>query len=56
MSKVAMSACADYQPQNVQTAVSDVLAQLGGLQNFVKPDQKVFIKVNSVREMSPDKK
>ena len=55
MSKVAMSACADYQPQNVQTAVSDVLAQLGGLQNFVKPDQKVFIKVNLVREMSPDK-
>lgn len=50
-----MSACADYQPQNVQTAVSDVLAQLGGLQNFVKPDQKVFIKVNLVREMSPDK-
>ena len=55
MSKVAMSACADYQPQNVQTAVSDVLLQLGGLQNFVKPDQKVFIKVNLVREMSPDK-
>ena len=50
-----MSACADYQPQNVQTAVSDVLLQLGGLQNFVKPDQKVFIKVNLVREMSPDK-
>ena len=55
MSKVAMSACADYQPQNVQTAVSNVLAQLGGLQNFVKPNQKVFVKVNLVREMSPDK-
>ena len=50
-----MSACADYQPQNVQTAVSDVLAQLGGLQNFVQSNQKVFIKVNLVREMSPDK-
>lgn len=55
MSKVAMSACADYQPQNVQTAVDDILNQLGGLQNFVKPDQKVFVKVNLVREMSPDK-
>ena len=55
MSKVAMSACADYQPQNVQTAVDDILSQLGGLQNFVKPNQKVFIKVNLVREMSPDK-
>ena len=55
MSKVAMSACADYQPQNVQSAVSDLLNQLGGLQNFVQPNQKVFIKVNLVREMSPDK-
>ena len=55
MSKVAMSACADYQPQNVQTAVTDILNQLGGLSNFVKPNQKVFIKVNLVREMSPDK-
>ena len=55
MSKVAMSACADYQPQNVQTAVDDILNQLGGLQNFVKPGQKVFVKVNLVREMSPDK-
>ncbi len=55
MSKVAMSACADYQPQNVQIAVDDILFQLGGLANFVKPDQKVFIKVNLVREMSPDK-
>ncbi len=50
-----MSSCADYQSANVQTAVDEVLSQLGGLSNFVKPNQKVFVKVNLVRDMSPDK-
>ena len=53
--KVATSQCNDYKPKNVQHAVYDVLSQLGGLKQFVPANAKVFVKVNLVREMSPDK-
>lgn len=53
--KVATSACNDYQPANVQQAIDDVLVQLGGLEKYVPANAKVFVKVNLVREMSPDK-
>lgn len=53
--KVANSACNDYQPENVQHALDDVLTQLGGLEQFVPANAKVFVKVNLVREMSPEK-
>ena len=53
--KVATSACNDYQPENVAQAIDEVLAQLGGLEQFVPANAKVFVKVNLVREMSPDK-
>ncbi len=55
MNKVAISPCQDYQSQNVQNAMDCLLDQLGGLSNYVKPNQKVFVKVNLVRDMSPDK-
>ncbi len=55
MSKVAISSCQDYDSQKVHDAVCDLLSQLGGLNNFIQPHQKVFIKVNLVRDMSPDK-
>ena len=53
--KVATTACNDYQPENVEQALGDVLSQLGGLEQFVPSNAKVFVKVNLVREMSPDK-
>ena len=53
--KVATSQCSDYQENNVAVAVKDVLTQLGGIEKFVPRDAKVFVKVNLVREMSPDK-
>lgn len=53
--KVAACACNDYQPNNVQTAVDEVLANLGGIEKFVAPNSKVFVKVNLVRDMPPEK-
>ena len=53
--KVVAASCNDYQPDSVQHAINDVLAQLGGLEQFVPANAKVFVKVNLVREMSPDK-
>ncbi|MCH5153382.1 MAG: DUF362 domain-containing protein [Clostridiales bacterium] len=53
--KVATSACIDYSEHNVAMAVEDILTQLGGIEQFVPNNAKVFVKVNLVREMSPDK-
>ena len=53
--KVATTPCADYQPNNVENAVESVLAQLGGIDKFVSKDAKVFVKLNLVRDMPPDK-
>lgn len=47
--------CADYGEQTVQSAVNDLLAQAGGVESLIPPRAKVFVKVNLVREMSPDK-
>ena len=53
--KVATSACNDYQESNVAQALDSVLAQLGGIEKFVPQNAKVFVKLNLVREMSPEK-
>ena len=53
--KVAASACNDYKENNVKEAVNNVLAQLGGIEKYVPQNAKVLVKVNLVREMSPEK-
>ena len=53
--KVATSPCNDYQESNVAQAVDDVLTQLGGIEKYVPQNAKVFVKLNLVREMSPDR-
>ncbi len=53
--KVSACACGDYVPEHVQAAVDKLLGDLGGIEKFVKPNANVFIKVNLVRDMSPDK-
>lgn len=47
--------CPDYDEKNVQTAIDSLLAQMGGIASLVPKDAKVFVKVNLVREMSPEK-
>lgn len=53
--KVATSAATSYEPQTVQSAVDDILSQLGGIEKYVPKDAKVFVKVNLVRDMPPEK-
>ena len=55
LKRVAAAECGDYLPENVQRAVDAVLDRLGGIQSIVPRNAKVFVKVNLVREMSPDK-
>ena len=54
-SKVYAQACNDYQPENVQRAMDALVANLGGLDALVPANSKVFIKVNLVRDMTPEK-
>ena len=53
--KVAATPCADYQESSVQQAVETVLSQLGGIEAFVPRGAKVFVKLNLVRDMPPEK-
>ncbi len=47
--------CADYGENNIQTAIDHLLSQMGGIASLVPKNAKVFVKVNLVREMSPEK-
>ena len=53
--KVAAAHATDYQPQTIERATDEILAQLGGLESLVPKDAKVFVKVNLVRDMPAGK-
>ena len=55
MNQVYTASCPDYEPSHVQAAVDMLVAESGGVQAFVPKDAKVFIKVNLVRDMAPEK-
>ncbi len=47
--------CVDYDPKNVQNAIDALLAEMGGVGALVPEGAKVFVKVNLVREMAPER-
>jgi len=53
-SLVALQACPDYRPEEVQRAVEALFASLGGLERFVRPGDRVFMKVNLVTPATPE--
>ena len=53
--KVAAISCEDYSEVSVENAVESVLSQLGGIETLVSKDAKVFVKLNLVRDMPPEK-
>jgi len=52
--KVALSACTDYRPATVQSAVAKLLADLGGLAAWVRPGQTVLLKPNMLSARTPE--
>lgn len=50
---VALSACASYDEQTVETALRDALDHVDGL-SFVHPGMRVAVKVNLVTAMKPE--
>ncbi len=46
--------CPDYAPENVARVVDDLLARLGGWSAFVKPGDRVLVKVNMLSDHAPE--
>ncbi|MEG1711032.1 MAG: DUF362 domain-containing protein [Clostridia bacterium] len=44
-----------YNQTEVDNGIDTLLKLLGGIEKYIKPNMKVFIKANLVREMTPDK-
>ncbi|MBN1401440.1 MAG: DUF362 domain-containing protein [Anaerolineae bacterium] len=51
---VALVSCPEYELERVELALRQALELLGGIAAFVRPGQRVLLKANLVRAMSPD--
>ncbi|WP_353893045.1 DUF362 domain-containing protein [Proteinivorax hydrogeniformans] len=54
MSKVAITRSADYEAKNVQQAMTEGFELLGGVEKYIKPGQKVLLKVNVLSAKKPE--
>ena len=54
MSKVIIAKCPDYSENSVRESLANIFEHLGGLDTFVKPGQRVLIKVNALMALDPD--
>lgn len=55
MSKVSISTCDDYEIEKVKASVKNAIDNLGGISVFIKPGDKVLLKVNLLMRRKPDK-
>ncbi len=51
---VSLVRCADYSRNNVNIAVQRAIDNIGGIEKFVKPGQKVLLKPNILQIAHPD--
>lgn len=52
--KVSLVRCASYNQEAVNSSVEQALAMIGGIGRFVKPGQKVLLKVNALTPKPPE--
>ena len=53
-STVSIVRCPNYIEEEVDYAVDKLLQNIGGIENFVKPHNKVFLKVNLLAPTKPE--
>lgn len=53
-SKVSIVKCEDYTPSNVLRAVREAVDQIGGMEQFVQPEQNVLLKPNLLSARAPE--
>ncbi|MFO7618340.1 MAG: DUF362 domain-containing protein [Thermoplasmata archaeon] len=51
---VSVSRCQNYERNRVRLAVGDAVSALGGIERFVKPGEKVLLKVNLLFPSKPE--
>jgi len=54
--EVSIARVKKYQPENISTGLKKGLGLLGGLENFISPRSKVFVKINHLSPPSPPEK
>lgn len=54
-SEVSIVKCFSYDENEVSEAIAKSLSNLGGIEKFVKPSQKVLLKVNALMGLAPEK-
>lgn len=55
MAKVAVSRCQNYELETVIAALRECLALIGGLDGFVRPGQRVLIKISMLLAATPER-
>lgn len=55
MDKIAVVKCSDYEISKVKQSIAKSLDYLGGIASFVKPGEKVLLKVNLLIRRKPEK-
>ncbi|NLW56672.1 MAG: DUF362 domain-containing protein [Firmicutes bacterium] len=55
MNKIALARCGSYERNEVEKAVHQCLAELGGLGRWIAPGQKVLVKPNILAAEPPEK-
>ena len=55
MSKVAIISCGSYEPAEVEAAVARGVSLLGGAASFVRPGEKILLKLNWLSADPPEK-
>lgn len=53
--KVSLKKCLSYSPEELNKALDELLSPLGGFQAFVKPGEKIFLKINLLGPYPPEK-
>ena len=53
MMQTALVSCADYEIEHVRAALSRAFALLGGLEAYIQPGMRVFLKANLLRRSDP---
>jgi uncharacterized protein (DUF362 family)/Pyruvate/2-oxoacid:ferredoxin oxidoreductase delta subunit len=51
---VHIARCSRYDEETVEAAIRESIAALGGIQQFIKPGQKVILKPNLLRPTAPE--
>lgn len=54
MEYVAVKKCSTYNQDRVYEKIKDLLDNLGGLENMIKPDDRVLLKVNMLMDKNPE--